>query len=242
MLKYIIQTYYKHAFDPSQYIGVLINPFYIIRRKLVLNVKDIANRYQGGRLLDLGCGSKPYEHLFSVDEYIGVDIEISGHDHRLSKIDKYYDGKVIPFRDGYFDIVFSSEVFEHVFNLKDILNEINRVLKPGGILAFTCPFAWEEHEQPYDYARYTSFALISLMKEHSFEIVTIKKSTNHFETLMQLFTSYISLHILPKNKWLKIIFGIFTVAPLNIIGVLLGKILPDSENLYHNNIVTARKI
>lgn len=241
MKKYIIDTYYRLAFDPSPCLGILINPFYIIRKNLILGIKKIAKSHKGGKLLDLGCGSKPYQHLFEVDEYIGIDVLESGHDHRLSKIDKIYDGKVIPFNDEAFDIVFSTEVFEHIFNLDEILKETNRVLKTNGILAFTCPFVWEEHEQPYDYARYTSFAIKSLMNEHGFEIISLEKSTNHIETITQLLTSYISLHILPKNRWLKIIFGTLTIAPLNIIGIGLGKVLPDSKNLYHNNIVCARK-
>lgn len=241
MIKLIINIYYKQAFDPSLFLGILINPFFIIRRGLARGVKKIASLHKGGKLLDVGCGSKPYQNFFQVDEYIGIDIEHSGHDHRLSKIDKLYDGKVIPFEDAEFDIVFSSEVFEHVFNLNELLPEINRVLKVGGVLAFTCPFSWEEHEQPYDYARYTSFALKAMMEENQFEIIMQEKSSKHFETLMQLMASYISLHLLPKNRWLKIILGIFTVAPLNILGVIFGKILPDSENLYHNNIIIAQK-
>ena len=47
-------------------------------------------------MLDFGCGQKPYESLFSVEEYVGLDIEVSGHDHTNSKVDTYYDGKNIP--------------------------------------------------------------------------------------------------------------------------------------------------
>ena len=52
-----------------------------------------------------------------------------------------------------------NQVLEHVFNPDDFVREIARVLKPGGALLLTVPFVWNEHEQPYDYARYSSFGL-----------------------------------------------------------------------------------
>jgi hypothetical protein len=69
-----------------------------------------------GKLLDFGCVSKTYKKYFShTDAYIGLDIEQSGHLHTNEQIDVFYDGKKIPFEENYFDSVFSSEVFEHVF-------------------------------------------------------------------------------------------------------------------------------
>ena len=106
----------------------------------------------------IGCGSKPYENLFvHADKYIGCDVEVSGHNHSDSKIDYFFDGKKLPFSDGTFDAVVSFEVFEHVFNLPEILTEINRVTKEKGTLLISIPFAYGEHEIPYDFARYTSF-------------------------------------------------------------------------------------
>jgi len=53
--------------------------------------------FLSGKLLDFGCGRKPYKHLFSFDEYIGLDIVESGHNHEDEEIDVYYDGTKIPF-------------------------------------------------------------------------------------------------------------------------------------------------
>jgi len=64
-----------------------------------------------GRILDVGCGSKPYQELFGATEYIGLEIEGS-----VSKdADYLYAGKVFPFNDEDFDSVFSSQTLEHVF-------------------------------------------------------------------------------------------------------------------------------
>ena len=71
-------------------------------------------------MMDFGCGSKPYKSLFNVNEYVGVDYHGQGHSHVNEQIDVFYDGVLLPFPDNYFDSVFSTEVFEHVFNLENL--------------------------------------------------------------------------------------------------------------------------
>jgi len=232
----------KETFYPSYSIGIWINPHFINRRGLIKGVREISGKFQGGKLLDVGCGSKPYETMFGVDEYIGVDIEVSGHNHADSKIDKFYDGKNVPFADSEFDYVFSSQVFEHVFNIDELLDEINRVLKQGGKLGFTAPFIWEEHEHPFDFWRYTSFAIEKMLAKHGFELIQCHKSTGYFETVMQMLSTYISQHMLPRNKYLNLILQPIFVAPINIIGIVLGAVLPKNNNFYLDNIVIAKKI
>ena len=118
MIHRLKQIYSKEQFIPS-FIGVFINPFYIIRKGLYKGV--VSNKkYLKGRLLDFGCGNKPYEDLFDVQEYIGLDIEESGHSHKNEQVDIYYNGKTIPFDDNHFDSILSVEVFEHVINLEQI--------------------------------------------------------------------------------------------------------------------------
>ena len=204
-------------------------------------VRDISQHLSGGKLLDVGCGSKPYEKMFDVEKYIGIDIEVSGHNHSSSKVDKFYDGKKIPFENEYFQNVFASEVFEHVFNIDELLDEISRVLKSGGKLGFTCPFVWDEHEQPYDFARYTSFAVEHLLDAHGFKLVQLTKSTGYFETVMQMLSAYIYQHVLPKNPYIRILLTPVLVSPVNIAAIILTKVLPKNTNFYHNNIVVAEK-
>jgi ubiquinone/menaquinone biosynthesis C-methylase UbiE len=108
----------------------LSHPYYFIRRGILSGIRKFAPELNG-KLLDFGCGSKPYRSLFNVTEYIGLDFPNPGHDHSKEDIDVLYDGKKIPFPDNYFDAVLCSEVFEHIFNLDGTVGEINRVLRPG---------------------------------------------------------------------------------------------------------------
>ncbi len=226
-------------FNPG-FIGLLVNPFYIIRRGLFKGIKANAATLHG-KLLDFGCGSKPYKHLFDVSSYVGLDIKESGHGRQHDAIDVFYDGKEIPFKDNSFDCVFSSEVFEHVFNLDTVIKEINRVCKMDGKLLITLPFIWEEHEIPFDFARYTSFGIKHILETAGFEVIKQTKTTSYIETLVQLWSSYVHQYIL-RNKIVGIVLNPILISPLMLIGILLSKILPKNANFYHNNIVLAKKV
>src|SRR5271170_7814734 len=90
------------SFRP-RWLGLITNPAYIIRRGLWKAILQYAPEIHG-KALDFGCGSKPFESLFTeVDSYTGVDIEVSGHPHADSKVDVYYDGRCLPFNDSEFD-------------------------------------------------------------------------------------------------------------------------------------------
>ncbi|MBS1600055.1 MAG: class I SAM-dependent methyltransferase [Bacteroidetes bacterium] len=225
-------------FSPS-----LIYPTYFIRHGLKQAIYKFSSQMTG-RLLDFGCGSKPYKSFFKVDEYVGVDFQNEGHPHDNEQIDFFYDGKALPFPNEYFDCVLCSEVFEHIFNLEEVLKEINRVLKKDGKILITCPFVWNEHEIPFDYARYTLFALKDILERNNFCIVEFEKSGNFVTTLTQLWVLYFS--ILLQDRWRKIIilrwfYKITFVLFPNVIGLFLNIILPNNKTLYLNNIVLAKK-
>ena len=131
--------------------------------------------------------------------------------------DYYYDGKTFPFKESEFDSVVTNQVLEHVFNPDEFLSEINRVLKINGKLLLTVPFVWDEHEQPYDYARYSSFGLKSLLEKNGFEILDLRKSVNDYSVLAQLFNAYI-YKITRRNIFIKNLALILVIAPVTIFG------------------------
>ena len=231
----------EESFHPTWFLGPLVNPLFIIRRRLDEEIKSMANCIEGSKLLDIGCGSKPYKNHFNVKHYIGLDTYNSGHDHKDSKVDIYYDGINLPFDDEEIDIVFSSEVFEHVADLDNLLNEIHRVLKKDGTLFLSCPFVWDEHEQPYDFVRFTSFGIKKLATDKNFFVSKYSKSSNYLETIFQMITAYIYQHIFPKNKLIKFFLTPLVISPLNLMGIFLSKVLPKNYNFYLNNILIAKK-
>lgn len=239
MIAKLKELYNKSLFQPT-FFGLLFNPFFIIRRGLYKGVSQFSG-HMHGKLLDFGCGSKPYKTLFTVSEYVGTDVEVSGHDHRNEEIDVYYDGKTLPFAGESFDSIFSSEVFEHVFNLSQILDELYRVLKPGGNVLITVPFVWDEHEIPYDFARYTSFGLKHILQEKGFVILQEKKTTGYVSTICQMWAAYVYQHIFPRQKGIRIALTPLFITPITVCGLFLSAILPKNANFFHNNVMVAQK-
>jgi SAM-dependent methyltransferase len=223
------------------FFGLFLNPFFFARRELLRHVRLCAFGMTG-KLLDVGCGKKPYKKLFAgVSEYIGMDIENPGHDHSHEEIDVYYDGKTFPFPDNAFDSVLTNQVFEHVFNPAEFVSEIRRVLKPGGCLLLTVPFVWDEHEQPYDYGRYSSFGLRHILVGYNFEIVQQYKSGTGFQAVVQLFNLFIYKKFYSRYRAINYLLTVLLISPFNLIGFALSIVRRKDSDLYLDNVILARK-
>lgn len=230
----------KQQFTPG-ILGIFINPFYIARHTLLKTLHPLAPRLTG-KMLDVGCGQKPYEHLFvNASSYTGIEFD-TPHARKYSKADAFYNGSHFPFPDEQFDSVLATEVLEHVFSPDEWLTEIRRVLKSGGTLLLTAPFLWSEHEQPRDYVRYTSFGLKQLLEKHGFSIHAHMQTANDTSCLFQLFNTYLYKKIPAKSYHARLVFYILLMAPMTLLGILFGKILPKNDDLYLDNVVLARKV
>ena len=229
---------------PRDFNPRINHPHYLTRNRLLKAIKKNTTELTG-TIMDFGCGSKPYKNLFQFEKYLGVDFNNPGHPHLNEEIDVFYDGLYLPFPNDHFDSVFSSEVFEHIFNLPEVLKELNRVVKPGGKILITCPFVICEHEVPNDFARYTSFGIKSILEKNGFEVLKQDKTGNSVETVFQLWITYIHQHISPFLKKIPVIrsaFRFFTYSSLNIFAIFFSHILPNKKDLYLNNILLAKKM
>ena len=73
-MRFLRDLIIREGHSPS-FLGVFVNPFYFARRELFTEVKVLA-AFISGRVLDVGCGTKPYESLFSTaTEYVGLEID-----------------------------------------------------------------------------------------------------------------------------------------------------------------------
>ena len=234
----------KHFVLAQQYnpgtIGLMVNPFYHARRSLYQAIARMAPQLVG-RLLDVGCGQKPYQSLFPASEYVGLEIDTPENRAR-KQADYYYGGDVFPFPDQYFDGVICNQVLEHVFAPEIFLAEIRRVLKSGGNLLLTVPFVWDEHEQPWDYARYSSFGLKSLLEKNGFEVAEQHKINADVRVLFQLVNAYLYKVLWTRQPIANLLVCGAVMAPFNILGALLYRLLPANPDLYLDQLVLARKV
>ena len=108
-------------------------------------------------------------------------------------------------------------------------------------MLLTVPFVWDEHEQPYDYAQYSSFGLRHLLEQNGFVILEHRKSMNDIRVIFQMMNAYTYKKTIRGNFYLNPIVILILMAPFNIVGEILGWILPCNNDLYLDNIVLARK-
>src|SRR5262249_58422970 len=81
----------------------------------------------------------------------------------------------IPFRARAFASALCTEVLQPLPEPGDCLEEIHRVVKPGGPVFFTVPMTVHTHSEPHDFYRYTEYGLRYLLEKHGFEIVTLRR-------------------------------------------------------------------
>jgi SAM-dependent methyltransferase len=137
----------------------------------------------GARVIDIGAGDAPYRELFSEQEYLTLDHEQTPH---TGDVDIIGSADSIPVGAGEFDAVVCTQVLEHVPEPLATLREFHRVLADGGGLIATVPFAWEEHELPHDYFRYSRAGIEHLLDSAGFTDVRVHPRTDSFTTLAQL--------------------------------------------------------
>ncbi|MEX1119188.1 MAG: methyltransferase domain-containing protein [Terrimicrobiaceae bacterium] len=139
------------------------------RRRLLLANTAFAETIPAGALvLDAGAGDAPYRGLFAHARYESADF--LGSDRKYAKPTYECDLASIPVEDTRFDFVIFNQVMEHLPEPAAVRAELFRVLKPSGKLIYTGPLFFEEHEQPYDFYRYTRFGVRHLFEKAGFEV------------------------------------------------------------------------
>ena len=156
--------------------------YFIHNRELLICV----DTYFSGRLIDIGCGAKPYKDLLApyVTEHIGVDHQDTLHDK--SNIDLFGTAYDIPVEDGEFDCALCTAVLEHLEEPELALKECWRVLKREGVAIYSVPFIWHLHEEPRDFFRFSKYGIKYLFEKVGFEVIEIKALSGFWVTFGQL--------------------------------------------------------
>lgn len=210
----------EHFFRPRWY-SVFINPYFINRYRLYTAIKNFAKETNAdAKILDVGCGIKPYRQLFKSHDYTGIDIAGGGHDDQAKTVDAFYDGHHIPFPDAHFDTLICTQVLEHADDPALLVAECARVLKPGGTAFFSMPFVYPEHEVPYDFRRFTRFEHDRLYRKNGFEKITIEQTTGFCGTFGQLLVVWWFESIPFRSTLLKSLLSLIILAPIQIIACL----------------------
>ena len=177
----------------------------LINRIMERNLRELAAKYLHGRLVDIGCGIKPYRELVApfVSEHVGVDHASSPHDR--SNVDLTGTAYAIPAPDNSFDSALCTEVLEHLEEPEAAIRECHRLLKPGGVAIYSVPFIWHLHEEPRDFFRYSKYGLQYLFEKSGFEILELRAMGGFWVTAGQLFVYYLYRFNRGPLRWIPII-------------------------------------
>jgi SAM-dependent methyltransferase len=136
----------------------------------------VAGHASGRRTLDIGAQNGPYGSFFprrvGLDIRPGIGVRIIG------------DAQALGIRSSAFEIVLCTEVLEHLPEPQAAVDEMFRVLEPGGLLLLTTRFLFPIHDAPHDYFRFTKYGLRHLLRR--FEILQLEEETDAVGTLAVL--------------------------------------------------------
>lgn len=176
---------------------------------------SLKNIPPGLTLLDAGAGESQFKKFCSHLNYIAQDfgqydgngdvgLQMGSWDN--SGLDIVSDITAIPLPDASVDAIMCTEVFEHIPDPIAAVKEFNRLLKPGGYLLITAPFASITHFAPYHFASgFNRFWYEKHLPDNNFRIDELALNGNYFEYIAQ------------ENRRIKRIAGKYANKRLNIL-------------------------
>lgn len=153
------------------------------------NLKRHRERFHG-RVLNAGAGWCDIGHLVP-GELINLDLPFE-HDSRPN-IHIRASLDAIPVETGHFDAVICVAVLEHVRDPDEVMKELFRVLKPGGVLLLDVPFLQPEHLCPTDFQRYTKDGLVRVATRAGFAVESVEPTFNIYVTLYWIVWEWLHL-------------------------------------------------
>jgi SAM-dependent methyltransferase len=138
---------------------------------------------KGGKILDLGCGRGEFLRGFIRCGLNGYGVDRSSMAKSICPeaeiLQSDLENEPLPYKDDSFDVVFSKSVLEHFYYPEKLVQEVYRILNPGGLVITMVP-DWESVYKTFydDYTHRTPFTLTSLKNIFSikgFDEVKVEK-------------------------------------------------------------------
>lgn len=223
----------------------LIAPNETVRYRWIENA--LSQLEIGGKILDAGCGTQRYkkhcEHLdyYGQDfgEYVADENSVGLQNTSWDYGELKYTGDCwnIDEQDKFFDNIICTEVLEHIPYPNEAIQEFSRLMKPGGTLILTAPYACLPHMQPYFfYSGFSKEWYKEILTKNSFEILEISPNGNFFRYLIQENIRGVKLI---KSIPFKIIYSIFII-PKVVLDFLVSKISKNDQLVFGYHILAKK--
>lgn len=187
-----ISSYYKskdYISHTDSKKGIVNNIYQIVRKYNVRKKYRLIKKYTLGKsILDIGCGTGDLLNFFKEKKWntFGIEPDVSARNIANKKgVDVYPEDKLNCFSDNQFDVITLWHVLEHVYDIQERINEINRLLCKNGILVVALPNCkswdakyykefWAAWDMPRHLYHFDKETVRLLFKENDFELITIK--------------------------------------------------------------------
>ncbi len=190
----------------------------------------------GGRVLDVGCGDKPYEGWMPLAErYVGIDVAPG------PKVDAVIEpGRRWPIPDSGFDVVLCTQVLEHVVDVEHTVDELVRALKPGGRLLVTAPFIYNEHGSPHDYRRFSAHGIERILDARSLEILEVRRQGGAGSSIGVLLLNWLEVTFTASAARILVLTlalpaWVACAAAVNALGWAIDRV--DRSTLFYGNVL-----
>ena len=165
------------------------SPTYAVRAPLAAWLREEAKAAVGARVLDVGCGVKPYFPFFEpfASEYVGVDTD-------NPQADLVGAVESLPVEDASFDLVLCNQVLEHCADPPRAVRELRRVVRDGGRVLASTHGVQVYHPVPDDLWRWTHAGLERLFREHAeWSSLDVRPSSGTTACVAMLLAIYVDL-------------------------------------------------
>lgn len=169
------------------------SPTWVVRSALARWLEEQAAELAQGepvRILDVGCGVKPYYPFFAgaASEYVGVDVVENPAAELLGPVE------ALPVEDAAFDVVLCTQVLEHCDDPSQAVRELRRVTRPGGRVLASTHGVQVYHPSPADYWRWTHEGLRRLFEENAaWASLTVTPAAGTASALAMLLGTYLEI-------------------------------------------------
>lgn len=182
-------------------------------------------------ILNLGSGVKEIR-----EDVINIDF------FPFTNVDIVADITDLPIVDQSIDAVICEFVLEHLPNPERVIDEIKRVLRPGGVIYVSVPFVASFHSSPNDFFRWSKQGLRILLKD--FQEIESGVRCGPTSALIYVLSEWLStLLSFGLTKIQQILFMVFMIcfSPLKLLDFIISKI-PSSENIAYGFYFIGKKI
>lgn len=206
------------------YAAPLWSADYLILRHIRSFVTPRLDRVlrDGVVVLDAGCGEQPLRRRIEASgaRYVGLDVR----QNRAGSVDVVASLDSVPRSDESVDVIVCTEVLEHVPDTAAAFAEMARLVRAGGAILITTPFAYPLHEEPHDYVRLTPRAISAFAARNGLTVAEVQALGNEVEVLALTFCNLMSHALAPLPFVLRAALALVRL-PVNVLVNLVATVV-----------------